>query len=268
MARFNYQETLISLMVPEIQTAVGAIREQRGRQSLFKETQPATLDKLCEVAKIQSIGASNRIENISTSDKRLHELARQKTKPKNRDEREILGYRYVLTMIHENHDDIAVTPNNILQLHRDLYRYIDAPYAGKWKDVDNTIGERLASGELVTRFKPTLAAQTPEAIRQICEAYNKEIQESRFDSLLTSLVFIFDFVCIHPFNDGNGRMSRLLMLLLLYRNGFEVGKYISIEAEIEKTKETYYEALRESSHGWSEGKNDYVPLSHHGTKNY
>ena len=222
--QFDYSKKLSRLMSPEIMSALGNVREHRGRQSLYIATAPDILNRLEEVARIQSTGASNRIENISTTDKRLRELMEQKIEPRNRDEREISGYRYVLDMIHERHDDIPVTPGVILQFHRDLYRYLDVLFAGRWKDADNTIAERLP------------------------------------DPLLVSLVFVFDFVSIHPFNDGNGRMSRLLTLLLLYQNGYTVGKYVSIEAEIEKSKETYYEALRASSTGWSEGKNDYTPF--------
>lgn len=260
MAQLSYDKKLSQLMRPEVIAALGNVREHRGKQSLYIATKPDILNKLCEVAKIQSTGASNRIENISTTDGRLRELMEQKVEPRNRDEREIAGYRYVLDTIHESHDDIPVTPGVILQFHRDLYRYLDSSFAGKWKDSDNAIAERLPTGELVTRFTPTPAAATPAAIQEICDSYEREIEKGVYDPLLVSLVFVFDFVSIHPFNDGNGRMSRLLTLLLLYQNGYTVGKYVSIEAEIEKSKETYYEALRASSTGWSEGKNDYTPF--------
>lgn len=260
MAQFDYDRKLRQLMVPEVVSALGNVRERRGRQSLYAAAKPDVLGRLCEVAKIQSTGASNRIENISTSDGRLRELVEQRTEPRNRDEREIAGYRYVLDMIHERHDDIPVTPGVILQLHRDLYRYLDASFAGRWKDADNAIAERLPTGELVTRFTPTPAAATPGAVREICDAYAGEIARGAYDPLLVSLVFVFDLVSIHPFNDGNGRMSRLMTLLLLYRNGYTVGKYVSVEAEIERTKETYYEALRASSAGWSEGEGDCAPF--------
>ena len=258
--QFDYSKKLSRLMSPEIMSALGNVREHRGRQSLYIATTPDILNSLEEVARIQSTGASNRIENISTTDKRLRELVEQKIEPRNRDEREISGYRYVLDMIHEPHGDIPVTPGVILQFHRDLYRYLDVSFAGRWKDTDNTIAERLPSGELVTRFAPTPSAATPGAVQEICDAYASEIKKGIYDPLLVSLVFVFDFVSIHPFNDGNGRMSRLLTLLLLYQNGYTVGKYVSIEAEIEKSKETYYEVLRASSTGWSEGKNDYTPF--------
>ena len=260
MAQFEYEKTLDMLMIPEVVSALGDIRELKGKTASLSALNPETFSALVEVAKIQSTGASNRIENISASDKRLRELMTNKTDPKNRDEREIAGYRYVLDEIHESHDNIPVTPNVILQLHRDLYRFSGDSHAGKWKDSDNVIAERTAEGELVARFIPTSAAGTPAAVERICRKYSRQIDDGTYDPLLASLVFVFDFVSIHPFNDGNGRMSRLLTLLLMYRNGYDVGKYVSIEKEIENSKETYYEALSASSTGWQNGENDYVPF--------
>lgn len=260
MAQFEYKKTLDMLMIPEVVSALGDIRELKGKTASLSVLNPETFSALVEVAKIQSTGASNRIENISTSDKRLRELMIDKTDPKNRDEREITGYRYVLDEIHESHDNIPVTPNVILQLHRDLYRFSGDSHAGKWKDSDNVIAERTAKGELVARFIPTSAAGTPAAVERICREYSRQIDDGTYDPLLASLVFVFDFVSIHPFNDGNGRMSRLLTLLLMYRNGYDVGKYVSIEKEIENSKESYYEALSASSTGWQNGENDYVPF--------
>ena len=260
MTQFDYKRALSKLMTPEVMQALGNVREHRGRQALYASLEPRTLDRLCEIAKIQSTSASNRIENISTSDKRLRELMEQKAEPINRDEREIAGYRYVLDLIHERHDDIPVTPNVILQLHRDLYRFQDVSFAGRWKDSDNVIAEVQPDGSMAARFIPTSASRTPDAVRCICEEYGRELKEGVYDPLLVSLLFVFDFVSIHPFDDGNGRMSRLLTLLLSYRCGYTVGKYVSIEAEIEKTKPTYYEALRASSAGWNDGENDYLPF--------
>lgn len=260
MAQFEYEKTLDMLMIPEVVSALGDIRELKGKTASLSALNPETFSALVEVAKIQSTGASNRIENISTSDKRLRELMTNKTDPKNRDEREIAGYRYVLDEIHESHNNIPVTPNVILQLHRDLYRFSGDSHAGKWKDSDNVIAERTAESELVARFIPTSAAGTPAAVERICREYSRQIDDGTYDPLLASLVFVFDFVSIHPFNDENGRMSRLLTLLLMYRNGYDVGKYVSIEKEIENSKETYYEALSASSTGWQNGENDYVPF--------
>ena len=260
MVQFDYEKILNRLMIPEVISGFGDIRELKGKTASLSAASPETFLALVEVAKIQSTGASNRIENISTSDKRLRELMLDKTEPKSRDEREIAGYRYVLDEIHESHDNIPITPNVILQLHRDLYRFLDDAHAGRWKDSDNMIAERTAKGNLVARFVPTPAVATPAAIEVICSEYAKQIDIGVYDPLLVSLIFAFDFVSIHPFNDGNGRMSRLLTLLLMYRSGYDVGKYISIEREIERTKETYYEALAASSLDWKEGKSDYAPF--------
>ena len=260
VAQFDYTRQLARLMTPEIMNALGDMREQRGKQNLYAATHPEVLDSLINVAKIQSTDASNRLENIQTSDKRLRLLMAEKTQPETRDEREIAGYRYVLDMIHESHDAIRLTPNVILQLHRDLYRYSGDTFAGRWKDSDNVIAERSSTGELVARFRPTSAAETPAAMREICSEYQQQIETGVYDPLLVALMFTFDFVSIHPFNDGNGRMSRLLTLLLLYQNGYTIGKYVSIEKHIEQTKETYYEALAASSLGWHEGTNDYTPF--------
>lgn len=260
MRNFDYAHALDALMTPQIMAAVGNLREHKGRQDLYEATRKDVLESLVDVAKIQSTDGSNRIENISTTPRRLRELAAQTTTPRNRDEREIMGYRSVLDLIHEQHDAIPVTPNVILQLHRDLYRYEQVGFAGTWKDADNVIAQRLENGELVARFCPTPAAQTPRAVAALCEAYTAQVTERLYDPVLLALVFVFDFVCIHPFNDGNGRMSRLLTLLLLYRGGYTVGKFISIEKEIERTKESYYEALAASSAGWREGQNSYEPF--------
>lgn len=260
MVRFDYNAILLRTLTPEVASALGSVREHKGRQSLYQATQPQVLEKLCESARIQSTGASNRIENISTSQSRLRAIVEKNATPQTRDEREIAGYRYVLDLIHTSHDDIPVTPGVILQLHRDLYRYQDVSFAGRWKDSDNSIVEIDEDGLRHVRFVPTSAARTPDAIASICEQYRCERERGLYDPLLLSLVFVFDFVSIHPFNDGNGRMSRLLTLLLTYQSGFHVGKYVSIEAEIEATKETYYEALAASSAGWQEGANDYRPF--------
>lgn len=260
MAQFDYAAKLSELMTPQIMAAIGDMREHRGKQALYESTHPDVLESLVEVAKVQSTAMSNRIENISTSDKRLRDLMADKVSPRNRDEREIAGYRSVLDLIHGSHDDIPISPNVILQLHRDLYRFSGDAFAGRWKDADNVIAERSADGELVARFRPTSAAATPAAIEQICGEYRAQLEQGTYDPMLVSLMFVFDFVSIHPFNDGNGRMSRLLTLLLLYKGGYTVGKYVSVEKEIERTKETYYEALAASSVGWQDGENDYTPF--------
>lgn len=257
---FDYNASLPSLCTPVTMGAVAAIHEYKGKQELYQSLKPEPFEKLAAVARVQSIGSSNKIEGISTTDARLEALAAEKVAPRNRNEREIAGYRYVLDLIHECHDGMSVTPNVILQLHRDLYRYEKLSFAGKWKDSDNAIVERMSDGSLRTRFVPTSAVATPGAIASLCKTYSKAIERGVFSPLLCVAQFVFDFVSIHPFSDGNGRMSRLLMLLLLYQNGYLAGKYISLEREIERTKQTYYEVLQESSTGWADRENNYLPF--------
>jgi Fic family protein len=260
MREFSYKTLPSELMRPEITKLVSALREFRGKQALYLEARPEVLSALLASAKIQSIDASNRIEGIYTSDERLKKLVKEIAAPLNRKEEEIAGYRDVLATIHESYEHIAPTPSIILQLHRDLYRYTSAAFAGAWKDVDNVIAEISPEGERIIRFKPLSAIATPHAVQLLCDAYQEALREDVYDSLLLTCMFVFDLICIHPFNDGNGRMSRLLTLLLLYRSGYQVGKFISIEKLIEQSKETYYEALAASSAGWEEGKNDYTPF--------
>ncbi len=239
---------------------VASIREYKGKQELFIDSKPDILNAMLEVAKIQSVGASNRIEGIYTSDKRLEEIVTHKAEPKNRSEQEIAGYREVLKTIHENYDYMKVSPNLILQLHRDLYSYYPAGNTGRWKNGDNVIAEQDSKGNEKIRFQPTTAFETPAAMNDLCQNFNKALDKAEYDPLILIPMFILDFLCIHPFNDGNGRMSRLLTLLLLYRKGYIVGKYISLEMIIENSKESYYDALQSSSFGWHDNANDYVPF--------
>ena len=260
MKTFDYTCIPQDLMQPDIIKTISAIHEYKGRQELYLEAKTDVLGTMCEIARIQSTDASNRIEGIFTSNKRLNELMAQKTEPKSRNEAEIAGYRDVLATIHDSYDYIDLKPGVILQFHRNLYRHTQSAFAGNWKDSDNAIVEFDAQGNQTVRFKPLPAIATPDAVAMLCEAYDNALRKGTYDPLLLACLFTFDFICIHPFNDGNGRMSRLLTLLLLYRSGYLVGKYVSIEHEIEATKETYYEALQQSSPGWNEGKNTYAPI--------
>lgn len=215
---------------------------------------------MLEIAKIQSTGASNRIEGIHTSDERLKALVKAKSEPRNRSEKEIAGYREVLSLIHDSYDYMAPRTNVILQLHRDLYQFSPISSGGKFKNSDNVITETDANGKSRIRFKLLSASYTPEAVDNLTNTFIDAIHAEKYDPLLLIPMFILDFLCIHPFNDGNGRMSRLLTLLLLYRSGYIAGKYISMEMIIEKTKESYYEALQDSSTNWHEGQNSYLPF--------
>ena len=187
-------------------------------------------------------------------------IVQEKVKPRNRNEEEISGYRDVLATIHESYEYIAPRPNNILQLHRNLYSFSSSAAGGIYKNSDNIIAEKHADGTETVRFRPVPAFQTADAMLNLCTRYNEAIEAGTYDPLLLMPVFVLDFLCIHPFNDGNGRMSRLLTLLLLYRSGFIVGKYISIEMLIEKSKDSYYEALQASSQNWHDDGNDYLPF--------
>ena len=260
MRTFDYSHIWEKLLTPDIVALLTQIHEFKGEQNLFIEAKADLLTQLVEIAKIQSTEASNKIEGIYTSDERLKALVKDKTTPKTRNEQEIAGYRDVLNTIHESHDHIPVRPNIILQLHRDMYKFEGYDVGGKYKSSDNIIQEEDTQGNKHVRFRPVAAWETPEAVQRWCDAYDSAIGQGTIDELLLMPMFILDFLCIHPFNDGNGRMSRLLTLLLLYRSGYIVGKYISIEHLIEKTKDSYYEALQDSSSSWHEGENDYIPF--------
>lgn len=260
MRAFNYKNEYQKLLTPEIVGYLTQIHEQKGQQNLFIEAHRDVLSELLEIAKIQSTEASNRIEGIITTDDRLKKIVMNKTTPKGRGEREIAGYRDVLNTIHENYDFIPVRPGMIQQLHRDLYKYSNSAIGGSFKNNDNVIAEELTDGTKRVRFEPVSAWETPAAMDSLCNAYHEALTDAEIDPLILISMFILDFLCIHPFNDGNGRMSRLLTLLLLYRFGYLVGKYISIERVIADSKETYYEALLDSSIGWHEGENDYLPF--------
>ena len=260
MRLFDYRKEPEKLLTPEIVQMIAGIHEHKGRLELFLEADIDELKTLLEVALIQSTGASNRIEGIYTTDKRLKELVEQKAEPRNRSEQEIAGYREVLATIHESYEYIVPRPNLILQLHRDLYSYSQSAVGGSYKNADNVIAETDEEGRQKTRFIPAPAFQTAEAMEEMCRAFLEAWEADHMDKLLLIPMFILDFLCIHPFNDGNGRMSRLLTLLLYYKAGYLVGKYISMEMLIERTKETYYEALQASSIGWHENENSYEPF--------
>lgn len=260
MHEFDFINRPKDLLTPEVVSVLTRLHECRGRQELFVEAEADVLTALLEVAKIQSTGASNRIEGIYTTDERLKDLVQEKVKPRNRNEEEISGYRDVLATIHESYNYIAPRPDTILQLHRDLYSFSSSAEGGVFKNSDNIIAEKRADGTETVRFRPVPAFQTADAMLNLCTQFNKAIEAGTYDPLLLMPIFILDFLCIHPFNDGNGRMSRLLTLLLLYRAGFIVGKYISIELLIEKSKDSYYDALQASSLNWHDNRNDYIPF--------
>ena len=260
MRDFDFENNYNKLLTPDVVTMLTTLHEYKGKQDAFPGSKGDLLEKLVDIAKIQSTEASNRIEGIVTTDERLKKIVQDKTMPRTRSEKEIAGYRDVLSTIHENYEFIPLHPSVILQLHRDLYKFSGKSIGGNFKNSDNIIAETLTDGTQRIRFKPLAAWETPEAVENLCNAFNKAADDSDMDPLLLIPVFILDFLCIHPFNDGNGRTSRLLTLLLLYRAGYTVGKYISIEKIISDSKETYYEVLQQSSENWQDQKNDYTPF--------
>lgn len=260
MRTFNYSLIKDNKWDSEMLGLIAAIYKEAGKQEMYLKQRPEELEKLVEIAKIQSTEASNAIEGIVTTNLRIRQLVKEKTTPKNRNEQEIAGYRDVLSIIHESFDAIPITQNYILQLHKILYNHMNNPVAGRTKTVQNYISATYPDGHTETLFTPFAPYETPAALDRLCEEYNRVIGNMEVEPLIVIPVFIHDFLCIHPFNDGNGRMSRLLTTLLLYRNGFFVGKYVSLEAKIARNKDLYYDALSASQDGWHEGTDDPVPF--------
>ncbi|MBE5868169.1 MAG: Fic family protein [Lachnospiraceae bacterium] len=260
MRPFNYSVIKNPKWDSEILGLIAAIYKEVGKQELYLKQRPKELNKLVEIAKIQSTEASNAIEGIVTTNTRIKQLVEEKTAPKNRDEQEIAGYRDVLSVIHESFDAISLSCNYILQLHKIMYSHMNNPMAGQTKNVQNYISATYPDGRTEVLFTPLAPFETPEALDKICDEYNRVIGNMELEPLIAIPIFIYDFLCIHPFNDGNGRMSRLLTTLLLFRSGFYVGKYISLEAKIAKNEDLYYDALGHSQDGWHEGTEDVVPF--------
>ena len=260
MRTFNYSKIKEEKWDSEILSLIAAIYKEAGKQEMYLKQRPEQLEKLVEIAKIQSTEASNAIEGIVTTNTRIKQLVTEKTTPKNRNEQEIAGYRDVLNIIHDSFDVIPITKNYILQLHKTLYSHMNNPIAGKTKTVQNYISATYPDGHVETLFTPLSPTDTPIALENICIEYNRVIGNMELEPLIAIPTFIHDFLCIHPFNDGNGRMSRLLTTLLLYRCGFYVGKYISLEAKIAKNKDLYYTSLNDSQHNWHDGNDNKVPF--------
>ncbi len=237
---------------------VRMIGEYKGKQELFKQQSPQVLETLQQLAVIQSTESSNRIEGITAPTQRIQKLVAHKTTPKDRSEQEIAGYRDVLSTIHANHASMSFTPGLVLQLHRDLTQFLPGS-GGAWKQSNNDITETLPDGTKFVRFKPVPAYLTTDAMTQLHQRFNALQQGEEIEILLLMPTYILDFLCIHPFRDVNGRMARLLTLLLLYQAGYEVGRYISLEQVTEQTKESYYDTLYNSSQGWHEGQHTLLP---------
>lgn len=260
MRNFDYSKLKEKNWDNEIVNLVAQIHEYKGRQELYLKQQPEQLNRLIEIAKVQSTEASNAIEGIRTTNARLWQLVKEKTTPKNRAEEEIIGYRDVLNTIHESFEYIPIKPNYILQLHKNLFQYSESSIGGQFKNTQNYISATDSFGNSFILFTPVTPWETPMAIENICEELNKALLEKEIDTLILIPVFIHDFLCIHPFHDGNGRMSRLLTTLLLYQSGYMVGKYISLESKIAKNKEVYYQSLENCQIGWNESQEDPAPF--------
>lgn len=232
--------------------------EARGRQDLYVQQAPEQLEVLRQTAIIESSESSNRIEGVTAAPGRVTAIVLKSSEPRNRSEQEIAGYRDALQLIHESHEHIAFTTNVVLQLHGMLFRYLPSD-GGRWKPADNEIVQRSADGATRIRFKPTSAVATPQAMEDLVSNYRDANDRRNLEPLVLVPLAILDFLCIHPFRDGNGRTARLLSLLLLYHCRYRVGRYISLERIIEESKETYYECLESSSQGWHEGRHDVHP---------
>jgi Fic family protein len=246
------------IITQNILVTIGSIREYKGKQNLFKEQSPQILETLRKTAIIQSTESSNRIEGVTAPLERIKQIVEDKTTPTNRSEQEIAGYRKILDMIHTHYNDMNFTSGLVLQLHRDMYQFTNEQ-GGKWKNVDNEITEMHPDGKKIVRFKPVPAYNTPAAMEQLHSVLKSQWELPEVEKLLLIPSYVLDFLCIHPFRDGNGRIARLISLLLLYQAGFEVGRYISLEKIIESTKESYYDTLYKSSQGWHEGTHDIRP---------
>ena len=255
MSSFN-KEFINNLAVPpRLVQVIRQIGEYKGKQELFRLNAPEKLENLRQVAIIQSVESSNRIEGVTAPKERLEALIQDKTTPQNRSEGEIAGYRDVLSTIHAYSENIAFTDNVVLQLHRDLMKYSAIP-GGRWKATQNEIEEKRPDGTKFIRFSPTAPHLTADAMQNLHLSFKEELQEGTVEPLILVALYVLDFLCIHPFSDGNGRMSRLLSVLALYHQGYEVGRYISLEKLIEQTKESYYNTLYNASLQWHESRHN------------
>ena len=258
MRSFEYGYYLETQLSHTLLMTMRSLGEFRGRQTLYADQFPEVLDTLRRVAIVQSTESSNRIEGITVAPGRVEALVSKKTKPRDRSEQEVAGYRDVLASIHANHTNLQLSTRLIPDWHRALYRFTGEK-GGKWKEKDNAILEVRPDGRQTVRFRPVSALATPEFMNHLLTLFKQAMDSKETDPLLLIATFILDFECVHPFKDGNGRVGRLLTLLLLYQTGYEVGRYISLERIVEESKETYYDALYKSSQGWHEGKHDLRP---------
>jgi Fic family protein len=260
MRKFDYSFLKNAMLPASIVEYTSGIAEIKALQESRKRNYKDIFTKLESIAKVQSVKGSNAIEGIITTDKRIEEIVNKSSAPLNHNEAEIAGYRDALNIVHDGFDTLDIKERDILSLHGVMLQFTNHSGRGRYKSHDNVIMEIDGQGNRRVRFTPTPAAETPWAMEQMILAYMDARRDSSINQLLLIPCFILDFLCIHPFDDGNGRMSRLLSLLLLYKNGFDAGKYISFEEQINKHKDIYYDSLQKSSKGWENNTNDYIPF--------
>lgn len=260
MIKYSFTDGFVERQ-PLSQVLVQTVRllgEFKGKQELFREQSPQVLETLRQASMIESTESSNRLEGITAPHERIADIVGKKTKPKNRPEQEIAGYRDVLNNIHANHANMPFNTATVLRMHRDLYKFSTGE-AGQWKTKDNEITETLPDGAKKLRFKPLGARETPQAMKVLHGSFDEVWDSGKVEPLLLIPAYVLDFLCIHPFLDGNGRTARLLTLLLLYKAGYEVGRFISLEQLVERTRDSYYDTLYSSSQQWHKGKHSLVP---------
>ena len=260
MKKFDYSFLDNGLLPANLINLTGAIYSLKTGAEIRKDEYEKIFTELEKIAKVQSVKSSNAIEGIITSDERIRAIVNQSSKPLNHNEFEIAGYRDALNEIHLHYKDIEFNETTILRLHEIMMSYSGYEYSGKYKKDNNLIIEEDNNGNRKVRFKPISAEETPRAMEQLILAYMQAKNNSNINQLLLIPCVILDFLCIHPFKDGNGRMSRLLSLLLLYKNDFDAGKYVSFEEQINNNKGYYYESLKESSINWERNQNTYIPF--------
>lgn len=260
MRRFDYS-FLRNIKVPvNFMTFTNAIYTLKNLEEEKKNIYPDIFTALQKIAIVQSVKGSNEIEGIVTTDKRIEEIVNQSSAPRNHNEQEITGYKNALNLIHSDSDKMSLNEDLILNLHKILLEKIEVSYGGSYKTEDNIIRESYKDGTSFVRWVLVSSQDTPKAMKELILAYMEARDDSLIDGLLLIPCVILDFLCIHPFRDGNGRISRLLTLFLLYKSGFDISKYISFEEQINKMKGNYYEALKRSSIGWHDNQNDYIPF--------
>lgn len=258
MQSFRKIDRLIGMIPGDLARALGQIDSARGREQALRAQRPELLENLVSTSRIQSTVASNAIEGVRAPLKRVEAMVGASPEPRNRPEAEIAGYRFVLDLIHESADDIPLTPAVVRQFHRDLYRFTALP-GGDWKTVENAVTEHLPGQSPRERFRTVAASATPAAMDELHERFLAERDAGRHHPLLLVGAYVFDFLAVHPFVDGNGRMARLLTLLLLYQAGYGVGRYVSLERLVSDSRATYYDALDKTGHGWHEARHRLDP---------